>query len=130
MVAVVDGDTIDVATDDGTARVRLIGIDTPEIGRGGEASECYADEARAFLDELLYGQEVELAGDPSQADVDKYGRLLRYVYIDGQSAAELAITAGAGYEYTFDVGYIHRESHQAAERDAIESAVGLWGACG
>lgn len=129
VVAVVDGDTIDVATDDGTARVRLIGIDTPEIGRGGEASECYADEARTFLDELLYGQEVELVSDATQADVDKYGRLLRHVYVGDVDAAEAAIAAGAGYEYTYDTPYEGQVAYQAAEDAAAENGAGLWGSC-
>ena len=129
VVAVVDGDTIDVATDDGTQRVRLIGIDTPEIGRGGETSECYADEARTFLDELLYGQEIKLVSDATQADVDTYGRLLRHVYVDGQSAAELAIAVGAGYEYTFDAPYNGRAANRAAERVAETSGAGLWSEC-
>lgn len=129
VVAVVDGDTIDVALDEGTTRVRLIGIDTPEIGRGGEVSECYADEARTFLDELVYGHQVELVIDPAQADVDKYGRLLRYVYVDGQSAAELAIAAGAGYEYTYDTAYRDQQAHRDAEQAAADTRAGLWGAC-
>lgn len=129
VVAVVDGDTIDVATDDGTARVRLIGIDTPEVGRGGEVSECYADEARTFLDQLLYGRQVELISDTTQGDVDKYGRLLRYVYVDEQSVAELAIAAGAGYEYTYDTAYRDQQAHREAEQTAVEASVGLWGVC-
>lgn len=52
VVAVVDGDTIDVKTSTGESRVRIIGIDTPEIGRDGAAGDCYAIEARNFLDEL------------------------------------------------------------------------------
>ena len=129
VVAIVDGDTIDVATEDGTVRVRLIGIDTPEIGRGGEASECYAEEARTFLDELLYGQEVQLIGDATQADVDKYGRLLRHVYADDVDAAEAAITAGAGYEYTYDTPYRDQHAHREAERTAADARSALWGAC-
>lgn len=129
VVAVVDGDTIDVATEDETVRVRLIRIDTPEIGRGGEASECYADEARTFLDELLYGRQVELISDPTQADTDKYGRLLRHVDIEGLSAAEAAIAAGAGYEYTYDTPYQGQAAYQAAEGMAEEAGTGLWGVC-
>lgn len=129
VIAVVDGDTIDVAQSDGTARVRLIGIDAPEIGRGGEASECYADEARTFLDELVYGHQVELVRDPTQADVDKYGRLLRHVYVDGQSAAELAIAAGAGNEYTYDTAYRDQQAHRDAEQAAAETGAGLWSDC-
>jgi micrococcal nuclease len=129
VVAVVDGDTIDVATDDETVRVRLIGIDTPEIGRGGEASECYAEEARTFLDGLLYGQEVHLVSDDTQVDVDKYGRLLRHVYAGDVDAAEAAITAGAGYEYTYDVPYERQGMYRDAERAAAETGAGMWGVC-
>lgn len=129
VVAVVDGDTIDVTGEDGIARVRLIGIDTPEIGRGGEVSECYAEEARTFLDELLYGQEVELISDATQADVDKYGRLLRHVYVGDVDAAEAAIAAGAGYEYTYDTAYERQDEYRAAEDAAVASRVGLWAAC-
>jgi micrococcal nuclease len=129
VVAVVDGDTIDVATEDGTVRVRLIGIDTPEIGRGGEASECYAEEARTFLDELLYGQEVQLFSDATQADVDKYGRLLRHVYAGDVDAAEAAIAAGAGYEYTYNTPYERQDMYRDAERVAVEASAGLWGVC-
>lgn len=130
VIAVVDGDTIDVATGGGTAWGRLIGIDTPEIGRGGEASECYVEEARSFLDELLYRNQVYLVTDSTQADVDRYGRLLRYVLIDGRSAAELAIAAGAGYEYTCDVPYEGQGAYRDAQDVAVGSGAGLWSSCG
>jgi endonuclease YncB( thermonuclease family) len=129
VVAVVDGDTIDVKTSAGEARVRIIGIDTPEIGRDGAAGDCYAIEARDFLDELLYGRAVELRSDSTQGDADKYGRLLRHVDVDGQSAATLAIAAGAGYEYTYDKPYAGQTEHLAAEAAASDEHVGLWGAC-
>lgn len=129
VVAVVDGDTIDVMTPTGEERVRIIGIDTPEIGRGGDASECYAEEAREFVDDLLYGHDVELRGDATQADVDAYGRLLRHVFIDGHSAAVETLAAGAGHEYTFDVAYDGQDAHQAAESAARDARLGLWGSC-
>lgn len=129
VVAVVDGDTIEVKTSAGESRVRIIGIETPEIGRDGAAGDCYAIEARNFLDELLYGRKVELQSDSTQADVDAYGRLLRHVDVDGQSAAVLAIAAGTGYEYTYDKSYEGQSDHLAAEAAARDERVGLWGAC-
>ncbi|WP_218683051.1 thermonuclease family protein [Microbacterium sp. BF1] len=130
VVAVVDGDTIDVTTATGrTARVRLIGIDTPEIGRDGDTGECYATEARDFLDELLYGRTVELQSDNTQADTDRYGRLLRHVVIDGHSAAVLALEAGTGYEYTYDQAYAGQGEHRDAEQAAAGAGAGLWSAC-
>lgn len=130
VVAVVDGDTIDIATDAGTARVRLIGIDTPEIGRERDPGECYAEEARNFLDGLVYGHTVELRSDPSQANADRYGRLLRHVYINGESAAILTLEAGAGYEYTYDEAYTGQREHRDAERSAEAAGSGVWSACG
>lgn len=130
VVTVVDGDTIDVRTPDGAeARVRLIGLDSPEIGRNGAADECYAQEARDWLDAELYGRTVQLEADPTQDDADRYGRLLRHVYVDGQSAALGSIAAGAAYEYTYDVPYQHQAEHQAAEDEARADQLGLWGTC-
>lgn len=129
VVAVVDGDTIDVQTTTGEERVRLIGIDTPEISRDGGADDCYAQEARTYLDQLVYGHDVELVSDPTQADTDRYGRLLRHVLIDGQSAAQLAIEAGAGTEYTYDHPYNRRSDYLAAQDSAMDAGAGLWSVC-
>lgn len=129
VVAVIDGDTLDVQTSAGEERVRIIGIDTPEIGRDGEPSECYAQEARTFLDGLVYGREVELRPDATQDDTDDYGRALRHVIIDGDSAARMSIAVGAGHEYTYEVPYEGRDEHLAAEEEARAEHAGLWGAC-
>lgn len=129
VVAVVDGDTIDVQTSTGEERVRLIGIDTPEISRDGGVDDCYAQEARTYLDQLVYGHDVELVSDPTQADADRYGRFLRHVLIDGENAAQLAIEAGAGTEYTYDRPYQGRQDFVAAQDRARAARAGLWSAC-
>lgn len=129
VVAVVDGDTIDVETEAGKVRVRLIGLDTPEIGRNGDADECYAQEARTELNEMIYGRAVELRADPSQANTDKYGRALRHVYIDGQSAALALLESGAAHEYTYDAAYIGQAEHIAAADAAQAEPRGMWKSC-
>lgn len=129
VIAVVDGDTIDVRTDQGESRVRLIGLDTPEINRSGGNEECYAQEARTELDTMLYGRTVELTTDPSQGDTDRYGRLLRHVTIDGQNAALALIASGAAHEYTYDTPYIGQAEYRDAETEARVGELGLWGAC-
>lgn len=129
VVAVVDGDTIDVLGSTGEERVRLIGIDTPEISRNGGIDDCYAQEARTYLDQLVYGHDVELVSDPTQADTDRYGRLLRHVFVDGQSVAELAIEAGAGIEYTYERPYDRRADYLAAQNRARATGAGLWAVC-
>ena len=86
--AVVDGDTLDVDL----GRIRLSGMNTPETG------ECYYEEAKEKLQELVLYQEVFLESD--MTDTDKYGRLLRYIYtnttfINGYLVSE-------GYARVFD----------------------------
>lgn len=73
VVGVVDGDTIDVDTGE---RVRVIGVDTPERGR------CGAAEATAATISLVANKEVVLTPG-TQNDRDRYGRILRYVDVDG-----------------------------------------------
>ncbi|MDD7961124.1 thermonuclease family protein [Microbacterium thalli] len=130
VTSVIDGDTLVVRTVDGPERLRIIGVDTPEIGRDGAADECYAQEARAFVDEALSGRIVQIYPDSTQDDVDRCGRLLRHVQIDGNQVAEMVIAAGAGVEYTYDAAYAGQEAHLAAQDDAREHRRGLWGACG
>lgn len=130
VVAVIDGDTIDVQTSAGVERVRIIGIDTPELGYDGEPDECWAAEARDALADRIDGQAVELHADASQGDVDAYDRLLRHVELDdGTQVGQWLLEAGAAYEYTYDQPYEHRDDYLAAEAAASASGAGLWGAC-
>ena len=85
VTAIVDGDTIDVDVGDREERVRLIGIDTPEIAhpafgdRPPNDAECFGDEAQRYTGELLaVGSGVRLERDVVARD--DYGRLLAYVY--------------------------------------------------
>lgn len=80
----VDGDTIDV---EGGVRIRLIGIDTPERG------QCGFDVATATMSRLVAGKRVVLLPG-ARSDSDRYGRLLRYVEVDGVDANLAMIAAG------------------------------------
>ena len=127
--SVVDGDTIRITLDGELRRVRLIGVDAPELGRNGASDECYAQEATVLLESLLAGDGLELRADSSQGDADRYGRLLRHVFVGDSSAAVGLLAAGAAREYTYDEPYAGYEAHRAAEAAAIEARAGLWGAC-
>ena len=75
---VVDGDTVHVLVAGGRdERVRLIGIDTPEVG------QCDGAAATALAERLASGRDATLVGDPTQDTRDRYGRLLAYVWIRG-----------------------------------------------
>ncbi|MCS7294077.1 MAG: thermonuclease family protein, partial [Dehalococcoidia bacterium] len=122
---VVDGDTIEVAFRDGRqARVRLIGIDTPEVY--GEV-ECFGVAASQFTAEWLARREVALERDVSETD--RYGRLLRYVWIGPYLFNELLVREGYAGVTTYppDVKYAWR--FREAERAAREERAGLWGVC-
>lgn len=67
---------MDTIVIDNGEHIRYIGMNTPEL----ETNECYATEASEMNKELVLGKTVKLEKDIS--DVDKYGRLLRYVYVD------------------------------------------------
>lgn len=131
---VIDGDTISVQllNTQGTARVRLIGIDTPELGHGTGPNECFAEDARSILETLLpVGAEVALSTDPSQLQEDKYGRLLRHVtdQATGTNVTLALLEAGAGLEYTYNQPYTGQSEYRAAETAARNHALGYWGAC-
>lgn len=122
---VVDGDTIDVEFRDGrTARVRLIGVDTPEVY--GEV-ECFGVAASQFTAEWLNRKQVALERDVSETD--RYGRLLRYVWIGPYLFNELLVREGYAGVTTYppDVKYAWR--FREAERVAREERAGLWGVC-
>ena len=88
VVEVIDGDTIRVLVDGLEYPVRYIGIDTPEMGHPDEPVEWMGPEAWAKNQELVEGKVVTLERDVSETD--KYGRLLRYVWVgDLMDNAEL-----------------------------------------
>ncbi len=123
---VVDGDTF--VTEDG-ARVRLIGIDAPEIG------SCFAEEAQTELARLILGNELELRKDESGED--GYGRLLRYVFVYNENPKEdnLFVNVELVRGGFVSVRYIKPDKEylarlQAAEREAQNDEKGMWGACG
>jgi hypothetical protein len=113
---VVDGDTIDIADSEGaTSRVRLIGIDAPETGAcGGEA-------ATIAMVALVLGKPVALSPGGDGEDVDRYGRLLRYVDQDGRDAGLELITEGhaiARYDSRDGYGRHDREASYIAADEA------------
>ena len=120
VVKVVDGDTIDVATASGTERIRIIGLDTPEIG------ECGFSEASAAMADLVAGRSVQLVRDPTQDNRDRYGRLVRHVHRGNTSAAVEMIRRGHSAEYLYGAEYQNRSAHLRAEREARAAKVGMW----
>jgi micrococcal nuclease len=129
VVRVVDGDTLDVQLPAGTReRLRLIGLDTPEVVDPRKPVQCFGREASARAKELLpAGTVVTLETDPTQGERDRYGRLLAYVSLpDGRNFAGVLIAEGYAHEYTYRLPYAHQAAFREAQRQARESGLGLW----
>lgn len=123
---VVDGDTIWVQRDGRIAKLRLIGIDTPEVHDPRRPIQCFGREASAAAESMLAGAQVLLESDPSQDSFDRYGRGLVYVWVDGQLANLVMIQGGYAHEYTYDAPYRYQALFKAAQQEAERSGVGLW----
>lgn len=128
VVKVVDGDTIDVQINGSVFRVRLIGIDTPEVVDPRKPVACFGKEASDKAKEILNGTSVYLENDPTQSDKDKYQRLLRYVFLENETNFnQFMIEEGFAHEYTYDFPYKYQQEFKNAEKDARENKKGLWG---
>ena len=122
--AIYDGDTLSLR--DGR-RVRLLQIDTPELGSG----DCYSRAARTALLALAPpGSSVRLEADARLDRVDRYGRLLRYVVRAGVNVNLELVRRGAAapYFYRGEQGR-HAGTLLASARGAKAARRGLWSAC-
>lgn len=121
---VVDGDTIRLV--DGRT-LRYIGIDTPETKHPTVEQECFGQEAAAKNKELVEGKVVELEKDVNETD--KYGRLLRYVWLDGQLVNEVLVAEGYAVARSYPPDVARQEQLRLAEAKAMTDNKGLWSTC-
>ncbi len=123
---VIDGDTIEVEREGEIYKVRMIGIDTPETVHPNKPVEYFGIEASKKLKELIENKDVILKADETQDDIDRYGRLLRYVYLDEVDINLEMIKQGYAFEYTYRVPYEKQEVYEEAEEVARVNELGLW----
>ncbi len=126
VIKVVDGDTIDVQVGKKVERIRMIGMDTPETVDPRKAVQCFGKEASNKTKALLLGKSVGLQNDPTQGERDKYGRLLRYVILNGQNFNKLMIGEGYAHEYTYDIPYKYQTVFKQAQQNSKKAQKGLW----
>jgi micrococcal nuclease len=128
VVDVVDGDTIKVAIGGVVYRLRYIGIDTPETVDPSRPVQWMGPEASAANKALVAGHEVVLEKDVSE--VDRYGRLLRYVWLhDGDSWLMVnyeLVRRGFAHSATYPPDVRYQELFLAAEQEARDAEQGLW----
>jgi len=122
---VVDGDTIIVIFEGKEERLRLIGLDAPEsVHSDPDRNVTYGAISAEFARAQLEGQNVTLEFDVQVRD--QYGRLLAYVYLDGELFNELLIREGHAKAGTYPPNVKYNEILHEAEEQAREDALGLW----
>ena len=122
---VVDGDTIQL---DSGQKVRYIGVNTPESVDPRKAVQCFGKEASKKNAELVAGKLVRLVKDVS--NTDKYGRLLRYVYLeDGTFVNESLVREGYAEVMTIPPNVAKSKLFRDAAKEARAAKLGLWSAC-
>lgn len=137
---VFDGDTFEADINGKKEKVRMLGIDTPEkfdsdkltrdmerTKKDSETIKKLGELSSQFTRKLLEGKKVLLEPDKSQDDKDKYGRLLRYVYLEDGTFVNKKIVA-EGYAVVFRKFKVSKEKELIdAETDARKGKKGLWG---
>lgn len=112
---VLDGDTLDV----NIGRIRLAGINAPELGT------CFSSEARDALANLTLHKEIYLERD--QKDKEKYGRFLRYVYVNNLSVNDYLVRYGYALVFDYYNGTTNRyQELKALEAEAKVEHLGVW----
>ena len=122
---VIDGDTIHVRVEGKSRTVRLIGVDTPETKHPTKAVQYFGREASAFTKAALEGKTVLLQKDRTGDTVDRYGRRLRYVLLDGDNFNARLIRDGYAHAYR-RFPFSKRTEFIRLEEQARQRGIGLW----
>lgn len=112
---VIDGDTIVI---EGGQRVRLLSVDTRERGES-----CYS-EAKKRMEELVLLKNITLERD--RENEDQYGRLLRYVYVNGTMVNLQMVQEGLAVAYIYEPNEKYRSQFAAAEQIARQENGCVW----
>ena len=131
VVRVADGDTVTVQTATEKMKVRLLGIDAPEIAHGSSPADCGGPQAAAALRALVKGRKVTLSTDAHAGRHDRFGRVLGYLDLHGRDVALQLITDGHASPWLPKgapkpsrwATYVAAGDHAAAERR------GSWATC-
>ncbi len=118
VVRVIDGDTIEVNIGGRLYRVRYIGMDTLERGQVGY------EEATLANAQLVSNRIVGLEKDVSETD--RYGRLLRYVWVEESMVNAILVASGYAQVATYPPDVKYQNEFLELQRQARESGLGLW----
>lgn len=122
---IIDGDTFEIET---KQKVRLIGIDTPELNKSNNLDpECFGIQAAQKLSDLILNKKVRMEKDISETD--RFGRLLRYVYVGNIFINQQLIESGFAFAKNYPPDSTFKEKLTQAQKSAQENKRGLWKEC-
>ena len=125
VIRVVDGDTFVIEYEGAQEKVRLIGVDTPEsVHPNKEKNTEFGNEVSSYSKEQLTGKKVALEFDVEKRD--KYGRLLAYVYLDGQMYNKILLEKGYAKIATYPPNVKYVDDFTKIQKQAREDKQGLW----
>ncbi|WP_053363626.1 thermonuclease family protein [Bacillus sp. FJAT-27251] len=125
VLSVVDGDTFKVRLDNGREEtVRMTLIDTPETKHPKLGLQPFGKEASAFTTSRLTGKDVLLELDVQERD--RYGRVLAYVWLEGQLFNQTLIEEGLARVAVFPPNTKYVDTFREAQRKAETAGNGIW----
>ena len=126
LVKVIDGDTIKINYEGNEQNVRYLLIDTPETNHPRLGKQPFGEEAKERNRELINSGKLEIEFDIGER-IDKYGRLLAYIYVDGVSVQEKLLEEGlARVAYVYPPNTRHLDAYEIAQDKAKKARVGIW----
>jgi micrococcal nuclease len=124
VTSVVDGDTLHARVGGRDEKVRLIGIDAPEVGA------CDAAKATALARRLAQGRTLTLVSDPTQATHDRYGRLLAYAVLpDGRDVGYQELARGYARIYVYNRPFRRLAMYRRGEQVGRTRVDSIWRGC-
>jgi len=121
---IVDGDTVEINYNSQKEKVRLIGIDTPETVKPNTPVQAYGKDASEFTKSQLLNNYIALEFDEQERD--QYGRLLAYVYINGEMFNKTLLSKGLARVSTFPPNTKYVDEFIEIEATAKSNKIGLW----
>ena len=126
LVKTIDGDTIKIMYEGQETNVRYLLIDTPETNHPKLGKQPFGEESKRRNQELMNSGKLEIEFDVGQK-YDKYGRLLAYIYIDGESVQEKLLAEGlARVAYVYPPNTRHLDMYEKIQDSAKKKGIGIW----
>ena len=123
----VDGDTARFIKDKKEIKVRFLGIDSPEIEKPNQEAEPYGDSAKNYTcNRLKRANKIQLEYEPASDKVDKYDRVLAYVFVDDKLLEESIVKNGYAEVKYLKKDYKYYDELIDAENYAKDKKKGIY----